>query len=372
MSVPLWRFLLVLMAVGRTVALPKDIAHNLAPARQRFSLFNNMGCTTCEEVMSIVAKQLPNAADVKSVSNTTLKLAITGACTYYTLAIPLATPLCKILSDRVAEFMIDDVLGRTYSINPKSNCRSVGLCPPCNVDRKRIVMAQKSLPNLPLPWDTHNKHMHAKMLADWTADQTKKRQAHYDAFVRNLTPARQKTMMETVKCYSCKTVLGSVGHDISNVRTAGRDLLVKTVKSTCVSYAKGMPFSNQICDLMAEKMVGNLADDIMGKGEIVPAANCRSIKLCPPCPAGQKCDDDEEIAKGKEAAKKGEAAPLPNVDGSCDEPPPSVGVSCSDNQDRCKSGETNCATPAHIRMMRMQCMFTCVCSYYDWVPGWGK
>lgn len=50
-------------------------------------------------------------------------------------------------------------------------------------------------------------------------------------------------------------------------------------QTQCKSYAMGMPFSDTLCNQLAERSVGKLADNIMGKGEIVPGQNCRSIEM---------------------------------------------------------------------------------------------
>lgn len=87
-------------------------------------------------------------------------------------------------------------------------------------------------PALPLPWDRHNAKQHAQMVARHEAEIQRRRKALSAEHKRNMTlyPARQKAVLDGVKCYACKSVLGLVGKDITNVRQAGRDLLVNTVK----------------------------------------------------------------------------------------------------------------------------------------------
>jgi len=329
------------------------------------SIFDDLSCSTCEGVMNVVSKQIPNAAKLggEDFGKNALNLAIKGACAYYTLGVPPALALCTAMTSKLADYLTEDISRRTLSIMPKSNCRSIGVCPPCKSDSKKLVMVQKK-PNLPLPWDHHNKNQHKQMLAKFEADLVKKRKIHSQQVERKLAmaAAHQKFSTKTVTCYACKSILGMVGHNITDIRASGRNMLVNVVKQQCLSYVSGIPFSDNICEKMAQASIGKLADEIMGKNEIVPGPNCRAISMCDPCPAGGKCEDEEEVEKGKKAKE----TPLPNEDDTCNEPPLTTGLPCTDNYPAdCKVGNTTCETSVYIRMMRRECMFTCVCT---WLP----
>jgi hypothetical protein len=346
-------FSLVFVAYASPLALVQPRAH--------FAVFDGLSCSTCEGVMNVVSKQIPKTEELGKMGKSALKLAIKGACAYYTLGVPPALLLCTAMTGKIADFLADDVLGRTASIIPKSNCRSIGMCPPCKNTNKKLVMVQKK--SLPLPWDTHNKHQHTQMREKYEAEQAKKMKVKFHAQQLNhslaLSPAHNKLMSLNVKCYACKSVMGMVGHDVSNVKAAGKDMVISLIKQQCLNYVTGIPFSENICDLMVKQSVGKLADDVMGKGQIQPGQNCRTIGMCPAC--NGPCDDEVEVDKGKKAKD----TPLPPVDDTCDEPPITEGIPCTDNFDKCKSGKDSCEAKNYITMMRSNCMFTCVCR---WLP----
>jgi len=356
-------------------------ANSLAKPQEHlsFAIFDGLSCSTCEGVMNVVSNQInmtkfhemSGGIDFAEKGKAALKLAIKGACAYYTLGVPPALALCTAMTGKIADFLADDVIGRSMSIVPKSNCRSIGMCPPCKSTNNKFVMVQKK-PALPLPWD-NNKHQHVSMWKKYEAEQIKKRRLHFPPMSNKLIgwiPSPKallgdaKAMAEDAafraSCYGCKSVMGLVGRDITNVRASGREMLVSLIKQQCLSYVTGIPFSNNICETMAQKSIGKLADSIMGKGEILPGPNCRTIGMCPECTG--TCKDDEDIENGKKA----KPTPLPSVDDSCDEPPITSGIPCTDNYPgQCKAGNTTCSTPVYERMMRMECMFTCVCR---WLP----
>lgn len=59
--------------------------------------------------------------------------------------------------------------------------------------------------------------MHKKYQAEMAA----KRKHHSMQHARNfsmLPPAHQKALLDGVSCYACKSVMGMVGHDITNVK----------------------------------------------------------------------------------------------------------------------------------------------------------
>jgi hypothetical protein len=116
-------------------------------------------------------------------------------------------------------------------------------------------------------------------------------------------------------------------------------------------------------------VVGNLADSILKDAEVKPTENCRSVGVCPKCTSN--CADEAEIDQTKEAAKKGHTT-LPSVDDSCSEPLPAVvSKGCEDSYpENCKKGEGSCYDTVYKRMMRMECVFTCICSWLPW--GLGK
>ncbi|KAI6191015.1 hypothetical protein M3Y97_00181900 [Aphelenchoides bicaudatus] len=365
----MWMFLTALSTIGLVYA------KGVPPQNTSFVIQNHIGlnfdsatCIICENVMTIVQKQVGDEVDLKEDG---LKLAITGACAYVTLGNPFTLGLCSALSTKLVSYMVDDVSERTFKVKPKSNCRTVGMCPPCKAPTGKFVLAKK--PSLPLPWDTHNKHMHKQMVKKYTDDIAKKKKTMHIQHMRELAlnPARQKTLLGDAKCYGCKSLLGILANDerINDAKQSGKSAVVEGVKSACKVYAKSYPFGSMLCDIMADKMVGGLADDLLKKTEIHPAETCRKIDMCPPC--NGKCPDEDEFENTKKAADKGHTK-IPDVDDSCVEtPPPIAAKSCQDNYpDRCKKGEGSCDDSVYKRMMRMECVFTCICSWLPW--GLGK
>jgi hypothetical protein len=91
-------------------------------------LFRPLTCATCEGVLGAVRKQIPNAAGLGMEA---LQQVVEGTCAYFTLGISRVIPICSMVTTPIVDFLLDDVLERTRTVLPKSNCRAIGMCPPC-------------------------------------------------------------------------------------------------------------------------------------------------------------------------------------------------------------------------------------------------
>jgi hypothetical protein len=96
----------------------------------------------------------------------------------------------------------------------------------------RFIRAFLVKSKLPLPWD-NNKHLHRQIVRKHEAFHAKKRRELHVQYMRNITmmpPAQQKAMFDSIKCYGCKSVMGMVGKEVPNLKSAGREILVNAIK----------------------------------------------------------------------------------------------------------------------------------------------
>jgi hypothetical protein len=269
-------------------------------------LFRPLTCATCEGVLGAVHKQIPNAAGI---SLEALKQIVEGTCAYFTLGISRVIPVCSMVTTPIVNFLLDDVMERTKTVLPKSNCRAIGMCPPCKPptthkkfvcklinqgDLTAFLVARR--PNLPLPWDLETKHLHREMVAKVKAEAAMERMLYSQRelnHIMQLPAPQQKALLDDVKCYACKAIMGQVGHKVTNLKESARDVAkdmiigaieVNKVQRTrkhfqaqCKTYAGFLPYGKDICEYMVENTLGHVADDILGHAKVRPAENCRTL-----------------------------------------------------------------------------------------------